>query len=93
MADKEFDPCGYPNEKRFNVICESDRFDAKGIEVSMQGLCHLTPFSTRLMVVYKEKRSESSEDLMTKRIIFEKKIKADIVMSSGYGAELTDMDE
>ena len=52
QADKECDPCGYPNEKRFAVICESERFEAKNIEVTMQGLCHLAPFSTRLMVIY-----------------------------------------
>ena len=76
-AESECDPCGYPNEKHFHVICESDLFSSNNIDVSLQGLCHLSPFSTRLFTIYKEKKinDDGEEEIVSlKRIIFEKKI-------------------
>lgn len=92
QAESECDACGYPGEKSFKMDVVAASFEKRGIEVSLTGLCRLTPFSTRIYAVYTEKRISVTGDptmntlLASRRVIFEKKITAELSLSPAQDA-------
>ena len=85
------DEDSYPGELYFDMVCESDGLRKKEIKVNWRGYLQLTPLCQRIVSVYQEKKSFSTE-IITRRIIFEKQCKGvlNIELEKAVGVEKKD---
>ena len=76
-AETNYDPLGYPYEKSFNLVLESENSKNKehAIKEEMTGYLRHTVFGTRMIIIYHYPRN-LEEDKRSIRFILERKTKA-----------------
>ena len=88
-AEADCDPLGYPYEKNFDLMFEPDSDQNKELSLSMTGYVRHTPFSTRLIIIYRQRNDLNSEKVC-RRLIFERKTKAKLKLKDANDDKVSD---